>query len=135
MTLVKLRMEAEREIRLLLTDQTEAERPLAIGPMLAELQRLDMLPQTADRFRSALQIMNRAVHGLDVAPGDAKQPKLRPHSLPNFERSAIDSYREVEHSHRTDAKGETCNALPSISLLLRDTNCRAFIVLLLLHLK
>lgn len=73
MALVKLRIEVEREIRLLVADQTEAERPLTLGPMLAELQRLDMLPQAADRFRSALQIMNRAAHGLEVAPADASE--------------------------------------------------------------
>nr|WP_272937860.1 DUF1016 domain-containing protein [Xaviernesmea oryzae] len=73
MTLVKLRMEVEREIRLLVADQADAERPLALGPMLAELHRLGMLSPTADRFRSALQIMNRAAHGLDVAPTDASE--------------------------------------------------------------
>ncbi|WP_286170578.1 DUF1016 domain-containing protein [Rhizobium sp. AU243] len=71
--LVKLRIEVEREIRLLVADQTEAERPLALGPMLTELQRLGMIPQTVDRFRSALHIMNRAAHGLDVAPTDASE--------------------------------------------------------------
>ncbi|MBB4276402.1 PDDEXK nuclease domain-containing protein [Rhizobium mongolense] len=71
MSLVKLRIEVEREIRLLMNDHTEVERPLAIGSMLTELQRLGLAPQSMDRFRAALDAMNHAVHGLDVADADA----------------------------------------------------------------
>ena len=46
MSLVRLRIEIEREIRLLMADQTESERPAALGPMLAELQRLGLAPCT-----------------------------------------------------------------------------------------
>lgn len=98
---MKLRIEVEREIRLLVGDQTEAERPHALGPMLTELQRLGMIPQPVDRFRSALHIMNRAAHALDVAPTDAsKAAEMRQHSLPSFERYAINGYGEVVHLHR-----------------------------------
>ena len=71
MSLVKLRIEVEREIRLLMNGHTEVERPLAIGSMLTELQRLGLAPQSIDRFRAALDAMNRAVHGFDVAEADA----------------------------------------------------------------
>ncbi|WP_104663885.1 PDDEXK nuclease domain-containing protein [Ensifer adhaerens] len=73
MSLVKLRIEIEREIRLLMADQTESERPAALGPMLAELQRLGLAPKTADQFLGALHAMNRAAHGLDVDPADASE--------------------------------------------------------------
>ncbi|WP_085027878.1 PDDEXK nuclease domain-containing protein [Ensifer aridi] len=71
MSLVKLRIEVEREIRLLMTNETEGERPTALGPMLTELQQLGLAPQMVDRFRDALHTMNRAAHGLDVPPADA----------------------------------------------------------------
>lgn len=44
MALVKLRMEVERETRLLVADPADAERPLALGPMLAGMHRLGMFP-------------------------------------------------------------------------------------------
>jgi predicted nuclease of restriction endonuclease-like (RecB) superfamily len=72
-SLVKLRIEIEREIRLLMTDQIEGEQPLALQSMLAELQRLGLAPQIADRFKSALHTINRAVHGFDVADADASE--------------------------------------------------------------
>lgn len=73
MSLVKLRLEVEREIRLVMPDQTEGERPLALGSMLTELQKLGLAPQIADRFRNALHAMNRAAHGLDVPSADASE--------------------------------------------------------------
>lgn len=73
MTLVKLRIEIEREIRLLMANQTNSERPTALGAMLVELQRLGLAPQSADQLQDALYAMNRAAHGLDVAPADAPQ--------------------------------------------------------------
>jgi hypothetical protein len=73
MSLVKLRIEIEREIRLLMERQAEAKQSLSIGSMLGELQRLDLAPQSVDRFRGALYAMNRAAHGFDVAEGDASQ--------------------------------------------------------------
>ncbi|WP_244564721.1 PDDEXK nuclease domain-containing protein [Rhizobium sullae] len=73
MSLVKLRIEVEREIRPLMANQAEGERPAALGPMLNELQRLGLAPQTAERFRNALHVMNRAAHGLDVATAEASE--------------------------------------------------------------
>ncbi|WP_457585298.1 PDDEXK nuclease domain-containing protein [Ensifer canadensis] len=73
MSLVKLRIEIEREIRLLMANQTDSERPTALRAMLVELQRLGLAPQSADQLQDALYAMNRAAHGLDVAPADASQ--------------------------------------------------------------
>jgi predicted nuclease of restriction endonuclease-like (RecB) superfamily len=70
-SLVKLRIEVEREIRLLMNSDTEAERPVGLGSVLGEVQRLGIAPQSADRFRIALQAMNRAAHGLDLSEADA----------------------------------------------------------------
>jgi predicted nuclease of restriction endonuclease-like (RecB) superfamily len=71
MSLAKLRIDIEREIRLLLNDQIEGERPLALGSMLVELQQLGIAPQVTDQFRSALHAMNKAVHGFDADPTKA----------------------------------------------------------------
>lgn len=73
MSLVKLRIDVEREIRLLLNDQIEGERPLALGSMLAELQQLGLAPQITEQFRSALHAMNRAAHGFDLDPTAASK--------------------------------------------------------------
>jgi predicted nuclease of restriction endonuclease-like (RecB) superfamily len=73
MSLVKLRIEIEREIRLLMERQAEAKQSLSIGSMLGDLQRLDLAPQSVNRFKGALYAMNRAAHGFDVAEGDASQ--------------------------------------------------------------
>lgn len=66
MSLVELRMEVERELRAALAGRGTAKRPLAIAEGLAELWRLGLAPPGTDRFRSALQTLNRAVHGLEV---------------------------------------------------------------------
>ncbi|RCW78618.1 uncharacterized protein DUF1016 [Phyllobacterium bourgognense] len=73
MSLVKLRIEVEREIRLLINGQSEGDRPRVIGSMLVELQRLGLSPQSTDRFQAALQIMNRAAHGIEVNDVDASE--------------------------------------------------------------
>jgi predicted nuclease of restriction endonuclease-like (RecB) superfamily len=73
MSLVKLRIEIEREIRLLLKSQTVTERPHPIGSMLVELQRLGLAPQSVDRFRAALHTMGRAAYGVEVAEADASR--------------------------------------------------------------
>ena len=66
MALVKLRIEIEREIRSAIGDRGTTGRPLAITASLAELERLGLAPASTDRFRSALQTLNRAAHGLEV---------------------------------------------------------------------
>lgn len=66
MSLVELRIEVERELRAALAGRGTAERPLAIAEGLAEPRRLGLAPPGTDRFRSALQTLNRAAHGLEV---------------------------------------------------------------------
>ena len=73
MSLVKLRIELEREIRLLMNTRAWADRPLGIGSMLAELQRFGLAQQSTNRLRVALDAMNRAAHGIDVAEADATE--------------------------------------------------------------
>jgi predicted nuclease of restriction endonuclease-like (RecB) superfamily len=67
MSLVKLRIEVERELRAMIDDRGTTERPLTIMASLTELARLGLAPASADRFRSALQTLNRAAHGLEVS--------------------------------------------------------------------
>jgi predicted nuclease of restriction endonuclease-like (RecB) superfamily len=74
MSLVKLRLEVEREIHSLMSSEAGAERPVSsIGSMLTELQQLGLTPRSAARYRVALQTMNRAVHGFEVAEADANR--------------------------------------------------------------
>jgi hypothetical protein len=74
LSLVKLRIDVEREIRLLLNcAEEEKERPLGLASTLAELQKLGMAPSSIDRFRDALGTMNRAAHGLDVSDDEAAE--------------------------------------------------------------
>lgn len=73
MSLVKLRIEVEREMRLIMDEQIESDRPLTIASMLTHLQGLGLAHETVDRYRRALHAMNRAAHGLDVSPTDASE--------------------------------------------------------------
>jgi YhcG PDDEXK nuclease domain len=66
MSLVKLRIEVERELRAMIDDHGTTERPLSIMASLSELGPLGLSPASVDRFRSALQTLNRAAHGLEV---------------------------------------------------------------------
>ena len=72
-SLVKLRIELEREIRLLMNIRGLADRPLTIGAMLAELEQLGLAPQSTKRLRAALNALNRAAHGIDVAEAEANE--------------------------------------------------------------
>ena len=84
--------------------QTEAERPLALGPMLTELQRLGLAPQTADRLRKALQTMDRAAHGLDVESADASEAtEVATAFLAELRRSAIADHRDTEYLHPAES--------------------------------
>lgn len=67
MSLVKLRIEIERELRCLV-DNGVSSRPLSIEPMVAELQRTGQLPADFPAFRPAIDAMNRAAHGYDIDP-------------------------------------------------------------------
>lgn len=68
MSLVKLRIEVEREMRDLIEEGGATEGPLSIMAGLNELARLGLAPANTDRFRAALQTLNRAAHGIAVEP-------------------------------------------------------------------
>lgn len=70
MSLVKLRIEIEREMRLIVDERIGSDDPLTITSMLTHLQRLGLAPDAVDRFRRALIAMNRAAHGLNVSTAD-----------------------------------------------------------------
>ena len=71
MSLVKLRIEIEREMRLIVDEWIGSDDPLTITSMLTHLQGLGLAPDAVDRFRRALHAMNRAAHGLNVSTTDA----------------------------------------------------------------
>jgi hypothetical protein len=67
MSLVKLRIEIERELRSILGAQGGATTGIGIGTIVEELAYLGMVPASAGRFRTALDILNRAAHGYDIS--------------------------------------------------------------------
>lgn len=73
MSLVKLRIEIEQELSALIGEDRAAKRPLGIMASLDELGRQDITLASVDLFRSALQILNRAAHGLDVGEEAASE--------------------------------------------------------------
>ncbi|MER9548346.1 PDDEXK nuclease domain-containing protein [Mesorhizobium sp. M0322] len=73
MSLVKLRIEIERELRMLVEEAGLSERPLSIGATLAELERSGRVPSNLRQFQSALGELNRAAHGIDVDAKAASQ--------------------------------------------------------------
>jgi len=73
MSAVKLRIEIERELRLLLQDRGQNTSGTGISHMLQELESDGIKLEGADEFEAALQIMNQASHGLDIAPIAAEQ--------------------------------------------------------------
>jgi predicted nuclease of restriction endonuclease-like (RecB) superfamily len=72
MSLVKLRIEVERELHALI-DRGKGKRSPSIMVSMGELARLGLAPTSAERFRSALQTLNRAAHGLEVGEGEAAE--------------------------------------------------------------
>jgi hypothetical protein len=73
MSLVKLRVEIERELRAMVEERGLAERPLSIGATLSELARTGSAPASTARFQTALQTLNQAAHGFDVPEGAATE--------------------------------------------------------------
>jgi predicted nuclease of restriction endonuclease-like (RecB) superfamily/ribosomal protein S16 len=76
MSAVKLRIEIERELRLLLQARGQTTSGLGIGPMLQELERDGVSIEGVGEFEIALQAMNQASHGLDV-DSDAAEHALK----------------------------------------------------------
>lgn len=73
MSAVRLRIEIERELRLLLQARGQSTGGVGIGPMLQELERDGVTLEGVGEFEIALQAMNQASHGLDVDPDAAEQ--------------------------------------------------------------
>jgi predicted nuclease of restriction endonuclease-like (RecB) superfamily len=73
MSLVKLRIEIERELRALSDDAGLVAGPLSIGVALVELANSGRAPQNTVRFQDALRILNQAAHGIDVDVGTAAE--------------------------------------------------------------
>ncbi len=69
MSLVKLRLEIEHEIRTLLADRgAEPTPPLGLTQSLHELQRRGLAPSGAEAFLGIAQSMNAAAHAIEVSP-------------------------------------------------------------------
>jgi predicted nuclease of restriction endonuclease-like (RecB) superfamily len=73
MSLVKLRIEIEQELRGLINDTAFVDGPLSIGAALVELTSSGRAPQNTPQFRAALRILNQAAHGIDVDTGAAAE--------------------------------------------------------------
>jgi hypothetical protein len=68
MSVVKVRVEIERELRALLEKRGVQTRRLGIGQMLQELNRAGTLPPSAREFEVVLRVMNDAAHGVEIDP-------------------------------------------------------------------
>ena len=73
MSLVKLRIEIERELRAFAEEAGLAEGSLSIGATLVELARRGRAPQNTSQFQGALRILNQAARGVDVNTGTAAE--------------------------------------------------------------
>lgn len=77
MSLVKLRLEIEREVRALMSAVgVEVRRPLGLSPSLRELQRHGVAPAGSDAFLAISHALNAAAHGMEV-PVDAVEEAER----------------------------------------------------------
>jgi len=72
MSVVKLRIDIERELRRILTATGQSAVATGIGTGLAELRRRGLAPASAAGFEEALAAMNRAAHGLDLDGDDVR---------------------------------------------------------------
>ena len=73
MSLVKLRIEIEQELRTFVEEGGLVEGPLSIGATLVELARSGRAPQNTPQVQDALRILNQAAHGIDVNAGAAAE--------------------------------------------------------------
>jgi predicted nuclease of restriction endonuclease-like (RecB) superfamily len=68
MSLMRIRLEVERELRAQLLLKGRETRAFGILHMLRELEQFGQMPETSREFATALHAMNEAAHGLDVDP-------------------------------------------------------------------
>ncbi|SEJ80922.1 Predicted nuclease of restriction endonuclease-like (RecB) superfamily, DUF1016 family [Sphingobium sp. AP50] len=73
MSLVRLRIEIERELRRLQNDEAASMRVTGIGQMLSDLQSRGQLNVDVESLRPAVNAMNRAAHGQDVEDSAAQE--------------------------------------------------------------
>lgn len=73
MSLVKLRIEIEQQLRRVADAQGISGRAVGIGSMLRALEQAGVLPGSERAFKETLQVLNRATHGIDIAPEAADQ--------------------------------------------------------------
>ncbi len=66
MSMVKMRVEIEQQRRTIAASRGMSGRPAGIAPMLHELQRLGVLPESGQAFHETLRVLNQAAHGIDV---------------------------------------------------------------------
>jgi hypothetical protein len=65
MSVIKLHLEIEREVRRLLVARGLEDPTAGIGTALSELRKFGVAPASAKQFYEAFEVMNRAVHGLE----------------------------------------------------------------------
>ncbi|CAN5146872.1 PDDEXK nuclease domain-containing protein [soil metagenome] len=70
MSLLKLRIEIEREVRARLDPQPR-RGPISLGQALSDLALQGGVPTGAEAFGDALQVMNKAAHGVDIPQAEA----------------------------------------------------------------
>lgn len=73
MSLIQLRMDAERRLRQLARQHEVAAEARSAGEVLEALQRVGVLPASAALFRSALHTLNTAARGVEVSQEAADQ--------------------------------------------------------------
>jgi hypothetical protein len=66
MSLVKLRVEIEQQLRTIAASRGVSGRSAGIAPMLQELQRVGVLSESAQAFQATLRVLNDAAHGIEV---------------------------------------------------------------------
>ena len=71
MSLVKLRVEIEQQLRRIAAHHGVAGRATGIGSMLVELQALGVLPHNVPAFENTLRTLNHAAHGITPEPETA----------------------------------------------------------------
>lgn len=72
-SILKLRIEVERELRALLQSRGLQMTRVSIGQMLRELRQNGTVPESTREFEMALRAMNEAAHGFDVDAASAAQ--------------------------------------------------------------
>lgn len=73
LSLIKLRMEIERELRLLIGIVGDSGPPSNIESAIEELAHQGLVPASVDRFRLALQVLNQAAHFRSIGEKEARE--------------------------------------------------------------